>query len=758
MARWMFRCFFLALLPAIVWGQGGPVTVSGTVLGEHDLEPLGYATVYAEKSGRGVQADSAGFFRLTGLPVGMETLRFSHLGCDPKSLSFRLQRDTVLTVLLHHHDNYTETATVTARNAATYSEQLDLRATAQLGDALERLTGVSSLRTGTAAAKPIYDGLFGNRLSIQNNGVAQSGQQWGNDHAPEIDSWVAAYIRVVEGVEALRYAGPTVAATVLIEPAPLREDEGAAGKVAYGFQSNGLGHTLNARLSRGGKTAYRLSATGKVRGDQRTPDYFLRNTGRREANAALQLTRFHDARWTSHLYYSIFNAEIGVLRGSHIGNLTDLQLAIDREAPFFTEENFSYDIGSPRQTVSHHLLKAETEFRPNPDNRFNFRYGGQLNDRKEFDVRRGDRDDQAALSLQQWNHLLEGTWHRELGTGRHLDASLQYELTENDNQPGTGILPLIPDYNAQRGSAYLAYHHEKAAFQYHLGLRYDRQAYEAITISRDLPRRIERFDHLFHTLGGSVEARWQLTPRASLRTGVTLRQRAPQINELYSQGLHQGVSGIEEGDATLAPERSLKTTAGLVITTASTTLSANVFVQPIQDFIFLEPQPEFRLTVRGAFPLFLYRAGDALLYGSNLQAYWQPAPRWELDGRLAVVYGTNRSEGRPLVFTPPANLRLAVHFHPGRVAAGWQISLESLLVAEQGRLDPEQDFLPPPPAYALLDLALRRDLALPSNRTLHLRLSAQNLLNTAYRDYLDRQRYFADAPGRNVELQVSYAW
>ncbi|WP_173021335.1 TonB-dependent receptor [Lewinella sp. W8] len=768
----VFRFSLLATL-FLVGGEyvaaqtGCSFTISGRILSEHDGEQLGYANVYLIDERVGVQADSSGYFEVNNVCGGAQVLRFSHIGCDAQEIEMLLRGDTTLTVFLHHHDNFTETVTVSSAASAEYTRELDRQAVATLGDVLERTAGVSSLRSGTAAAKPVYDGVFGNRLSLQNNGIAQSGQQWGNDHAPEIDPWVAAYVRVVEGVEALKYAGPTVAATVLIEPAPLRENESPSGTLAYGFQSNGLGNTLNARLTAGGRTAYRLSATGKIRGDQRAPDYVLTNTGRQEINAALQLAHFHNQRWTSRLYYSIFNANIGVLRGSHIGNLTDLQDAIGREEPFFTQPDISFDINSPRQAVQHHLLKLETEFRPNEDHRLTLRYGGQLNNRKEFDVRRGDRDNIPALSLRQWSHLVEGAWHHELAPDRHLDANLQYEFVLNDNVPGTGIFPLIPDYNANRASAYLAYHEEGDRWQYHAGLRVDRQFYEAITITPDPPFRIERFEHRFNTLGASAEGNYRITGRSSLRLGVTLRERAPQINELYSRGLHQGVSGIEEGDNSLQPERSLKVTGGWRYASNSLIVNASAFVQPVRDYIFLEPQPEFRLTIRGAFPLFLYRAGDALLYGSTLTTFWQPNDRWEVDGRLAIVRGRNRTEDSPLVYMPADNLRLGVKYRTGSQPRGWQLSLSALLVDRQTRLDAEQDFLPPPPGYALLEAGLEKEWGLPvknpsapgrTERTLHLRLGAQNLLNSTYRDYLDRQRYFADAPGRNVELRLSYEW
>ena len=761
--RWILQLFVFCCVGAGAgYGQTQcAVTVSGRLLSEHDREPMAFANVFASNPEAAVLADDEGRFEISGLCPGAQTVTITHVGCDNEVLRLDLRQDTQLTVYLHHHDNYTETVVVVGDKNVGYSAELDALATEELGGVLERMTGVSSLRNGTGISKPVADGVFGNRLSIQNNGIAQSGQQWGNDHAPEIDPWVAAYVRVVEGVEALKYAGPTVAATVLVEPAPLREEEEAAGKVYYGFQSNGLGQQLAVRTSAGGRLAYRLSASGRLTGTQRTPDYFLSNTGRREGNAAVQLAYFHNPRWTSRAYYSSFNAAIGVLRGSHIGNLTDLEIALTREEPFFTADTFTYNLVSPRQSVNHHLTKFETEYLPNDDHRLTLRYGGQLNLRREFDVRRGGRSDRPALSLAQRSHFFEGAWHYEIGPQRHLDANLQLDLVNNDNQPGTGIRPLIPDYNAQRGSGYLAYHYEADALQYHFGLRFDRQLYEAITISREpseCPEEspcILRFDHAFNGLGASAEVRKKLSTATSLRAGLTLRERAPQINELYASGLHQGVSGLEEGDQTLRTERSIKAGLGVVHAGKRLTASANVFAQPISDYIFLQPQPEPRLTIRGAFPLFLYQAGNAFLYGLNAQVNYQATDRLTADARLALVRGWNRTEDRPLVFVPSDNLRLSLSYD---LTEHLNLAGEGLLVARQTRLEPEQDFQPPPPGYGLVNLSLGWERPLPSSRTLHLRAAARNLFNTRYRDYLDRQRYFADAVGRSLDLTVSLEW
>ncbi|MGB3798604.1 MAG: TonB-dependent receptor [Lewinella sp.] len=735
--------------------QNCPGEISGVITDEHQTERLAFASIYLVEAERGIQADENGRFSIEDVCPGLITLRFSHIGCDPRQMRFNFRSDTTLEVYLHHHDNYTETVTVNSSSVRIpYEERLDRQADRQLSTVLEGIAGVSSLRTGNAAAKPVFDGLYGNRLSIQNNGIAQSGQQWGNDHAPEIDPWVAAYVRVVEGVDALRYGGSTLGPTVLIEPSPLTDRTESGGKVAYGLRSNGWGHNLNARLTDSAAIVYRVSGSLKLAGDLRAPDYYLANTGRREANLAVQAAKFLTDRWTVRAYYSLFNAEIAVLRGSHIGNLSDLTEAIGREVPFFTEDSFSYGIGSPRQTVSHHLLKGEVNYQPNDREDITFRYGGQVDQRQEFDVRRGSNE-QAALKLLQYNHLLEGVYSRELGRTEHLEAGAQLEVTDNTNQPGTGILPLIPDYNAVRGGAFLTYHNKPERFRYHLGLRFDHQYYEAITISRDLPRRIERFEHRFNSFGASGGWSWRLSPDFSLDAEVTYRQRPPQINELYSQGLHQGVSGIEEGDANLDPERSLKNSLGVryATRTGRLTLNATAFYQPIDGYINLVPQEEFRLTIRGAFPVFRYQSANARLWGGKVSLLAQLC-QLDIDSRLAYVRGTDVENDQPLVYIPPLNWRTTISYP---LAGDFNLSGTVAYVARQWHYEASQDFLPPPPAYTLVGLRLSK-LWTWKGKEINAEVEADNLLNESYRDYLDRQRYYADSPGRSLNIRLSYSW
>ena len=72
-------------------------------------------------------------------------------------------------------------------------------------------------------------------------------------------------------------------------------------------------------------------------------------------------------------------------------------------------------------------------------------------------------------------------------------------------------------------------------------------------------------------------------------------------------------------------------------------------------------------------------------------------------------------------------------------------------VFEQKNITEEQDFVAPPAGYYLLGFRASAEKQFKSIR-LEGHLGIENALNTRYRDYLNRQRYFADELGRNFTV------
>lgn len=752
--------------------QDCTLDVEGKVIDDASRAPLEFVNVFIQELSTGVVTDEQGSFFLSDICPGEYHVNISHIGCASQLLCIQIHGDTTLSILLDHSAHALETIVIegTTNDLANQASEsinrqvIEDNTNDNLSTLLETQTGVHLIKNGTSIAKPVVHGLFGNRLTILNNGIVQTGQQWGNDHGPEIDPYSADKIVVLKGASTIEYGGISLGSAVLVEPTPIKKSEHLHGQLNYAFESNGRGHTINSRFEKYSPSlAWRLNGTVKKYGDRNAPDYFLTNTGFEEANLSLQLEKSWRDKWLANVYLSTFNTELGVLRGSHIGNLTDLENALEREVPFFTEDSFTYAIAAPRQDVSHHLAKAQVKHIIDDDRVLDIVLAGQINDRKEFDVRRGGRETTPALSLLQTSFHADLKYTQTWLQDWTLKVGAQFQGIDNDNVPGTGILPLIPDYRSWRTGTFATINKTADAYKFHLGLRYDYELQIAKTISSSLPREIITFENNFHTYATLLGFSLKLSDSQTLQFNSGWALRAPAINELYSAGLHQGVSGIEEGDPNLDIEKALKNTLEYKwIPSANFSISALAYLQNFKNYIFLNPQDQFRLTIRGAFPLFSYEQTDANIYGLDVSTQLTLSRSLLATVKYSYIRGQDTSNDIPLVFIPPNSLfgqltyrvKQSMDLNSTIRLEESEFELTGRWVSEQNRLLENQDFKDAPPAYFLLGFKASTNL-LTSKQKFRLYVKADNVLDTVYRDYLNRQRYFADDLGRSITAGLS---
>ncbi|MGH1338822.1 MAG: TonB-dependent receptor [Aureispira sp.] len=761
----MLWSIFLAPLAACTTSLGG------YVIEANSQKPLAFVTIVLPETGQVALSDSTGYFEILVTCEGQQNIVLSYIGYARQELTLVLPMDSLLLVELQPSITTLKKIVVNALqapNSTTYSTTLDSqvigdRASSNLGNLLGRLAGVSVLKNGGNISKPIVHGLYGNRLTLLNNGIAQSGQQWGNDHSPEIDPLSSNSIQLLQGVSSLQYMGSNLGTVVLLSPSAIGRAENWRFKGRYFLESNGWTNGVHlAAQAANPFFAWRINGTLQKGGDLRAPDYWLKNTGQQSATLSLQLERQWSPQVLTTLYASTYLAELGILRGSHIGNLTDLRSAFERIEPFFTQPDFSYAIEAPKQQVKHHLVKLKTEQRLNKRHVFYYTAALQINDRQEFDVRRGNRTEKPALSLGQTSYFLEGHYAHQWNASTVLNGGLQFNFIDNTNRPETGILPLIPDYIHARSGAFLTAKKRWRRSLLEAGVRYDYHNQQVAAISRSIPRRIVRYENSLHTINAALAWSYALTSTIDLTVNGGYSTRNPGINELYSNGLHQGVSGIEEGDVDLDLERLAQGRIGLQGTLIEgLEIEGLVYYQYFDNYIYLQPQEEIRLTIRGAFPVFIYEQTSAHIYGVDIGMRWQMNASWSLGTQYSYLRGMDLAQDRSLINMPPSNWQsyLAYQISPnwklgkGRVQQ-LEIRLEHNYVAEQTYLLAAQDFLPPPPAYHLFQLSASTTL-LSKNLQTRLVLRIDNLLNTSYRDYLNRHRYFADAQGINAVLTAS---
>ena len=760
---------FLFVIPAYLSAQNCDRIISGRVIDLSTGKAIEYANIYSKEAEAGAVTDSLGYFKIQNLCNGSYHISASHIGCLPKHLFVQITKDTSLIIYLDHNSEVLnevniigEITTATTQESQTLnSEDIAQNSDKNLATMLEDVTGVSSIKNGSGIAKPIVHGLYGNRLTILNNGIAQSGQQWGVDHSPEIDPLVANKIRVIKGVGALEYQGNSLGSVILIEPKQITLDPHVHGNARYFFESNGLGNGINIDFEQYGKlVAWRIVGTLKKSGDNKTSKYYLRNTGNQEANVALQLEKTWNKKLSSDLYFSSFNAELGIVRGSQVGNLTDLENAFQLEEPYFTEDNFSYSIDAPFQRVNHHLLKFKSKYSLNKKQWISLTYAGQYNLRKEFDVRRGGRTDSPSLSLEQKSNFLELKYHHYLPKNWKLKTGIQGNYVDNVNKPETGILPLIPDYISRELGIFALANKSYKQTRFELGVRYDFENRKVATISTGVTREIVRYENNYQNLsavGGITNdfAKW-----LSVAYNLGYSVRNPEVNELYSNGLHQGVGGIEEGNPNLKQEVSFKNTLSIKTKIKNKfSFETLLYYQEFQDYIFLNPEDEFRLTIRGAFPVFKYEQKQAQIMGFDAVASYQFFERVELVAKYSFLYGSDKTNNIPLIYMPANNLYGELNYQIPKLGPfeNVEIQLNNRYVFKQNNLLPSQDYLEAPEAYNLVGVKLSSKKQFKKVK-LNTYLRIENLLNVSYRDYLNRLRYFADDLGINAIVGISLSF
>ncbi len=755
------------LLGGFLFAQKCTLTISGRILDKATKEPLEYTSVAFREGNRSVIADSAGYFRLGGFCAGAYHIQIYHVGCPPGHYYVTVSRDTVFTFYLEHHSQLLREIVVEGETGSYQESQTRQTLTASmirnrsgqsLADLVDEVTGVRSLRNGGGIAKPVIHGMFGNRVAIINNGLLQAGQQWGVDHAPEIDPNTADRITVVKGSDAIEYGSQALGGAVIVEAGPILRDPHLHGTVGYTFTDNGRAHVLQARINSSmDKFDWRVTSSLKKAGDQSTPDYFLTNTGTSEYGGSLQ-TVFRPSEHTQHhLYYSYIRMQPGIFAGAHISNLTDLEEAIGRERPFNVRDDFAYSIAAPRQKVDHHLLKYSGKKIVEEFAFWEWTYGLQLNHRQEFDIRRGDRSEKPALDMALWSHALQTRYLNDRGKVRYKWGA-QFRWTDNTNDAQTGILPLIPDYREGQAGLFGVGQYPKGVFTLEAGARYDLQAMRVWAITNTLPREIITRNHIMHDVALSAGVRYN--PAADLETRMqhVLARRAPEANELYSAGLHQGVAGIEEGDWNLRSETSIKSMLTQMIEVKSFFhAEVTIYSHLIRDYIYLRPEDELRLTIRGAFPVYTYVQEHAWLRGVDVIWVSDFSHHLEWMSSLSWIRGTTISDQRSISLLPPLQIKSMISwaFHDHRVWKSSKVQVEGIYHARQRQWDVESELLEPPDDYFLLTLRFATGIKIRQD-VLHFSVACDNVLNTRYRDYLNRLRYFADEPGRSVSIRLRF--
>lgn len=764
MCRWGILLIIACLASQGSWAQQSACSLSVQVqLAEsHNAQPLYPAVMYIDELQRDFATDEKGRVRIDSICKGEYTFHVHSMGYEHLSRKVFISGDTQFVLKAAHLENVLQQVFVTDERNPTLLQskgkltkaELAANSGKSLGDMLQNINGVTALTNGGNLSKPVIHGLHSNRIVLLNNGIRQEDQQWGNEHAPNIDPFLANSITVVKGAGSVRYGTDAIAGVVLVEPAPVRSLPGWGGELNLAaFSNNRMGVTsgvLEHAFKKNPSIGFRLQGTFKKGGNYHIPGYWVANTGVEENNysATLAWKKVHHG---IDLFYSRFNTDIGIYTGSHTGNEKDKLAAVNSATPL-VPAGFTYDIQRPRQHVVHNLAKARA-YLDSRAGMWNLVYAYQQNFRQEYDVLRKESNN-AQLNLTLKTQTLDlNLEHKQLWKLKG-QVGVDGIYQQNYFRPGDRLF--IPNYRSAGWAVYIIERYKYGSSVWELGLRYDARNYEVFN-PEGSNQSVVRYLFSYNNLSGTVAYHTRL--RDNLELGITAANawRAPQATELFSAGLHHGAARIELGNKSLSPERSYNLNLETKYHLSRFAAEVSLYSQFINNFIYLQPGADV-LTIRGYFKSFAYTQADAWLNGADITARYQWNKQWSTQAKGSFLRARNNTAKDWLILMPAdrISLNLRYDFSIGNRWKECYVSTDAQHVFRQTRIPANFnsiDYPRPPAAYWVLGADIGTRLTI-SKHPLYLSLNVMNILNQGYRDYLDVFRYFIDRPGRNIVLRV----
>ncbi|WP_036841635.1 TonB-dependent receptor [Polaribacter sp. Hel_I_88] len=792
-----YYCVFVCCLYATASAQNCTLSFKGKVTDFHDSSIIIGASLQIENTNKYATTDFDGLFEFNNICEGKYIVIIKHVACETKRININISENTFKEITLEHHLNELNEVVVktNTKTEITSIEQslkkgvIDNFTDKSLGDALNTLSGVSSLNTGNSIVKPMIHGLHSSRLLLINNNVRMFDQEWGDEHAPNIDINASEKVTVVKGANTLKYGSDAIGGLILIEPKKYAVIDSLFGSTITSFNSNGLGGNINSEIVKTYKSGLyaKLQANYKQFGDFKAPDYYLTNSGLKSINTSFRIG-YNGYEKGFSAYYSFVDNEFAILQSSHIGNVNDLVNSINNREPRVIED-FSYDINFPKQEITHHLAKIEAYKRIKGLGKLSIQYDLQINRRKEFDLRRGDRRDTPVVDLRLFTNSLQTDLEIDYSDALKLNTGILARYQQNDAVAGTGTNPLIPDFDKYEAGAFATANYKlNVDTELSAGVRYDFSRIEArkqynVTDWQETYNYDELFPEFetgeirgttiftrpefsFHNFSASLGFSKSLDNDISLFINYGLASRMPNPSELFSDGLHHSAARIETGLLTINKEIANNFIVSLERNNDNFGFVISPYYKHINGFIQLIPVG-ITTTIRGAFPVWEYNQVDARIFGIDIDVNKKISKKFNFKGNVSLLKGDNISDDIALINMPSTNFTNAISYKNEELNQ-LTISLQNRTVLQQNHFpdynfntfnaiqqqDVFVDISSTPPAYSLFNIQTSAVFKAFNKGSLKLEFNVDNLFNVSYRENLNRLRYFADELGRNFNLKI----
>lgn len=601
-----------------------------------------------------------------------------------------------------------------------------------LTDLLSKVPGVQMLSTGPSISKPVIRGLYGNRVLVLYNGLKFDNQQWQEEHGLGLSDAGISNVDMIKGPLGVLYGSEAMGGTINL----LDEDKAAIGKKASDITVRGFSNTMGASLNAGIKwhTGKRWM-TLRVASDQHA-DYFDGEhrrvlNSRSDANLLKASYGFKRKNWVSDNHYTGSFNRFGFI-------FNDIYDFVSEDARYSRSLS-----ANPAHMVLLNILSSDNKITAKNGDVFSVNAGVQSNRRMENEGGGAISLDIHLLTLQ---YLLK--WQHNLSKKHQLIVS---HLSAFENNTNYGARKIVPDANIfeSNASAFIESQLSKRlSLENGVGLGV-KQIHTFLTsgvnsAGKDIQPFLKQSPYYNFLSGCNYKMNKQWFFKLNIASGV----RIPNLAELSSDGLHEGVFTYEIGNQYLKNEQMFSINTSINWQMSKCDVVLTPFYNQFKNYIYLAPVNE----QWNGFPVYRYKQEDVQQKG--LEAM--------LNIRLtqlmlvSVSAAGMRSHGLLSGNTPytPAN-KISASFQKAfklknkyvyfKAEAEHWAAQNRLALAEKGT-----------PAYQLYHCALWGNSVL-GKQSIEWKLGVNNISNTYYYDHLSRLKNFG-IYNMGRQLSVSVKW
>ncbi len=596
-------------------------------------------------------------------------------------------------------------------------------AAATLGETLSAQLGVNSSSFGPGVGLPIIRGQSENRIKVMQDSVgSMDASSASPDHAVTLEPMLANKIEILRGPAALRYGSGAIGGVVNVLdnriPSKLPEKINGGAELRNASANDETVGVINLN-THAGDFAFHIDGVTRESGFMEIPDYSEKNPA--------------DIATATKGFIPNTNAESksGTLGTSYIGDNGYVGISLNK-----LDNNYGVPPdGAELVRIDMHQtrvdLKGEYDNPFDGADKITARLGH--NNYKHTEVEDGQPG--TAFTNDAYEGRVELIHNPITFLNLNWKGALGIQAAQS-TFAAVGEEAFIPKSDIESLGVFVLEERTQGIWTFELGARAD---WQTIT-----PEGAPAIKHSSMNLSGSTA--WHFTDNQKFVVGLARSQRAPSVEELLANGPHPATGSYLMGDENLNAETSNNIELGYHWHTEPINISANLFYNSINDFIYtaaINDATEEMIELFGELNPYQYTQAKAVFKGFEAEIEIPVSTQWNFRLFTDSVRATlNNGEDLPRI-TPP-RIGGSIDYEMDR----WSGNLSLIHVSHQNRSglnETETD------GYNRIDARISYQLKRgATDYTLFLK--ATNLANAEIRNASSYLRDIAPEAGRSLQV------